>query len=177
MHVSQLREYVDQDRKAHYLEGYVGEYILPNWNVAAREMLLYADIEAYEDEVPHWNKPTSHTSGLPRFTPMVLEIVEALSAVGVFSRKGLDATAEIWGQLDFKDTQTHADARRLMKQLWERLVTEKLPSEATTQQDVNVLYEYWHMPMYNLDFKLIDVPLAELQEEREAIMWTEARSY
>jgi hypothetical protein len=33
------------------------------------------------------------------------------------------------------------------------------------------------MPMYHLDFKLIDVPLAELQERRDAIMWAEAGYY
>ena len=177
MHVSQLREYVDSERKAHYLEGNMGEYILPNWNVASRESLLYADIEAYEDGVPQWNKPTSYVSGLPRFAPTVLQVVEALSAVGIFSRKGLDATAEIWGQLEFRDTESHADTRRLTEQLLKRLILEGLPSETATQEDVNILYESWQMPMYHLDFKLIDVPLAELQERRDAIMWAEAGYY
>ncbi len=48
MNVSQLRKYIDGERKAHYLEGYMGEYIFPNWAVAARERVLYADVEAYE---------------------------------------------------------------------------------------------------------------------------------
>jgi hypothetical protein len=31
--------------------------------------------------------------------------------------------------------------------------------------------------MYHLDLKLIDVPFAELQEEREALMWGEVGDY
>jgi hypothetical protein len=177
MHVSQLREYVDLERKAHYLEGCVGEYIVPNSNVTMRESLLYADIEAYEDGVPRWNKPTSYVSGLPRFTPTALRVAEALSALGAFSRRGLNATADIWGQLEFRDKQTFADAERLTQQLLKRLVEEGLPSEAATDDDVRALYGSWQMPMYHLDFKSIDVPLAELLEERDAIMWAETGYY
>jgi hypothetical protein len=59
MHMKQLREYVDQERRAHYLEGYAGEYILPNSTVARRESVLYADIEAYENDALVWNIPHS----------------------------------------------------------------------------------------------------------------------
>jgi hypothetical protein len=54
MHVTQLREYVDDMRKAHYLEEEFGEYILPNREIFSRESNLYADIEAYEDGLG-WN--------------------------------------------------------------------------------------------------------------------------
>ena len=65
MHIAQLRDYVDSQRKAHYLEGYAGEYIVPNWNLSRRESQLYADIDAYEDGMPGWNKPTGYVSGFP----------------------------------------------------------------------------------------------------------------
>jgi hypothetical protein len=167
MHVSQLQEYVNSSRQSHYLEGYVGEFIAPNWNLSTRESQLYADIEAYEDGVPQWNTPVSHVSGLPRLTPQALQVAESLSVAGIFTRKGLDATAEIWGQVEFRDTETYADARRLAQQLLTRLIAENLPSEAATQEDVRVLYELWQMPMYHIDFTLIDVSLPELLEERE----------
>ena len=57
MHVSQLQEYVNSSRQSHYLEGYVGEFISPNWNLTTRESQLYADIEAYEDGVPNGTSP------------------------------------------------------------------------------------------------------------------------
>lgn len=43
MTVGQLQEYVDNSRKSHSLEGYAGEYILPNWTLFSRESQLYAD--------------------------------------------------------------------------------------------------------------------------------------
>ena len=52
---AQLREYVDSVRKAHFLEGYVGESILPNWSLYERESQLYADIEAGESGALRWS--------------------------------------------------------------------------------------------------------------------------
>jgi hypothetical protein len=174
MHVSQLQEYVNSSRQSHYLEGYVGEFIAPNWNLTTRESQLYADIEAYEDGVPQWTKPVSHVSGLPRLTPQALQVAESLSVAGIFTRKGLDATAEIWGQVEFRDSETYADAHRLAQQLLTRLIAENLPSKAATQDDVRVLYGLWQMPMYHIDFTLIAVSLAELLEERETNLAAES---
>jgi len=167
MHVAQLQEYLDSERKAHYLEGYIGEYIVPNSNIAIRESQLYADIEACEEGVLRWNEPKGYTSGLPRSTPTALRVAEALSAVGIFTRKGLDATAEVWGQLEFRDTETRADAERLTQQLLKELIAQGLPSANATHEDVNMLYRSWQMPMYHLDFTLIDVPLEDLMAQRE----------
>lgn len=175
MHVAQLRQYVDSQRKAHYLEGSVGEYIVPNWNVSKRESQLYADIEAYEDGVPGWNAPNGFVSGLfPSFVPSALRAVEALSAVGIFKRPGLLATAEIFGQLEFKDAEHRGDADRLTEELLKRVIAEGLPTEAASNDHVNALYGSWQIPMYNLDFAQIDVPLSELEEERNALLYAEA---
>jgi hypothetical protein len=175
MHVAQLQEYLDSERKAHYLEGQID--IVPNLNVYTRESQLYADIGASEDGVRHWNEPKSYTSGLLRFTPTALRVAEALSVFGIFTRKGLDATAEVWGQLEFRDTETRADADRLTEQLLKRLIAEGLPSEAATQEDVNVLYRSWQMPMYHLNFTLVEVPLEDLMAEREANVQVEMGYY
>jgi len=48
MHLAQLRNYVDRERRGHYIEGYAGEYIIPNWTTYERESRLYADVEAYQ---------------------------------------------------------------------------------------------------------------------------------
>jgi hypothetical protein len=177
MHVSQLQEYLNSSRRSRYLEGYVGEFIVPNWNLTTRKSQLYADIEAYEDGVPQWNKPVSHVSGLPRFTPAALQVAESLSVVGIFTRRGLDATAEIWSQVEFRDTETYADARRLTQRLLTRLIAANLSSDAATEKDAKVLYELWQMPMYCIDFTLIDAPFSELLEEREANLWADSGYY
>jgi hypothetical protein len=175
MHIAQLQEYLDSERKTHYLEGYID--ILPNFNIATRESQLYADIEACEDGVLHWNEPRGYASGLPRLTPRALRVVEALSAVGIFTHKGLDATAEVWGQLEFKDAETRADAERLTQRLLKQLIAKGLPSAAATQEDINVLYGLWQMPMYHLNFTLVDVLLEDLMTQREANVRAEMGYY
>jgi hypothetical protein len=176
MHVSQLQQYMDHSRKAHYVEGYAGEYIFPNWNTYRRESILYADIEGYEDGGLGWSTPTG-VENLFSFTPAAIQLVEALSALGVFALNGLRATADIWGQVEFKDSENLQDSHHLTKQLLERLIEEKLPTEAGTQDDVNTIYNVWQMPMYNLELREIDVPLDELEREREALLWSEIGGY
>lgn len=173
MHLAQLREYVEPRRKAHYLEGSVGEYIVPNWVVYQRESGLYADIEAYEDGEPRWSMPSDHVSAFAWSFPTALRVVEAISALGIFTTKGLKATSEIWGQVEFSRTEDHTDAERLTEMLLERLIREKLPTEAATQEHVNALYDDWQLPMYDFDFSPIHVSLQELEAERERRLWEE----
>lgn len=58
-HARQLQEYIDGHRRTHYLEGAVGEYIMPNFEVYRRESDMYADIEGEEDGTLHWSDPQS----------------------------------------------------------------------------------------------------------------------
>ena len=173
MHVTQLREYVDNTRQAHYLEGQFGEYILPNLELSERERMLYADIEAYEDGQPMWNAPKRFPSLLPTFTPPALALARSLAVLGVFHVEGLRAMAEIWNAVEFKDTQGSSDSERLTKQLLNRLVDEKHPADEATDTDFSRLCRSWQMPMYNLDFSLLPVPLEQLQRERDAIFYAE----
>ncbi|SRR5258706_5323742 len=46
----QLRDYIDSERRSHYLEGEYGEYIMPNWTLFQRETALYVDIASDEDK-------------------------------------------------------------------------------------------------------------------------------
>lgn len=173
MHMTQLREYVDDTRQAHYLEGEFGEYIAPNWELSERERMLYADIEAYEDEQPMWNAPKGFSSLLPTFTPPALALAQSFAALGMFRVEGLRATAEIWNTVEFKDTQSFGDSKRLTEQLLRRLIDENLPSDEAADTDVSCLYHSWQMPMYNLDFSLLPVPLDALQHQRDSIFYAE----
>jgi hypothetical protein len=95
MHVRQLQEYVDGERKAHYVEGGFGEYIMQNLELYTRENHLYVDIEAQEGGIRGWSVPAAYT-GRFRFndTPVLL-LGEALSALGVLTPKGLRAVADV----------------------------------------------------------------------------------
>jgi hypothetical protein len=91
----------------------------------------------------------------------------------MFRVEALRATAEIWNAVEFKDTQNFTDAKYLTEQLLRRLIDEKLPTDEATKTDVSHLYHSWQMPMYNLDFSLLPVPLEALQSERGSIMRSE----
>ena len=175
MHVAQLREYVDNSRKSHDLDGAVGEYIVPNWAIFNRESSLYSDIAAYEGQGVEWNNPADriYESSFLNLPPMVLRLAEAMSLLGMFTLRGLEVTADIWGKTDFRDQEDPRDASALTQTLVERLISKGLPSDQAKQEHVELLYREWQLPMYNLDFELIPVLLKDLQDEQDRLMWQE----
>lgn len=173
VNVAQLQEYIDSERQGHYLEGGMGEYILPNWSIYSRESTLYADVEQYEDGSPQWGDPKQFSSFRTYTPPSALTLVEALHAVGVFSRAGLEATSEIWSTVDFLAKEHNGHVRKLTTRLAERLDAEGLVSETATNEHVRWFNQHWQMPMYNLDFALLPASLEQLQAEREAAYWAE----
>jgi hypothetical protein len=135
---------------------------------------MYADIEKREDGSVHWNEPSHYGAGMPSSRPLVLNLVEALSAAGVFTRAGLQAVSEIWGAVDFHDSEGFHTSRDLTRALFARLDEEKLVTEAATQDHARYLMSHWQMPMYHLDFREVAVSLEELEARREASLWAEA---
>jgi hypothetical protein len=175
MHLAQLRDYVDRQRRGHYIEGYAGEYIMPNWSVYERESSLYADVEAYQDDALGWSSPRDPYSGnIPfhAFTPPALGVAKAMQQLGLFTPKGLRATSEIWGGLEYRDKEDHHDGEKLTEQLLTRVHAEGLIQDTAQDAHVATLYREWQIPMYNLDFSLIPVTLAELEAEQEQEYWS-----
>ena len=167
--IRELQEYVDRQRKSHYLEGGFGEYIFPNWHVYTRESLLYADLMTVEDGVePVWQEPYT-PAPYPEFSePSPWRLCEALQNVGALTRQGLDIVSAVWSQTEFKDRQGWPNTRRLTHEMLEELDGAELITEAARSEQLTVLYDSWQLPMYHIDFTRIDVPLADLQAEREA---------
>ena len=165
--VKELREFVDSHRKAYELVGYAGEDIVPNWHIYMRESLIYVDVEAGEDGKLSWSnpvqKPTTYSSTVP---PLVLQLTESMDLAGIFSLEGLKATSEIWGTVEFVDSQSYAEATALTEKLVKRLIREGLPSKSVTQRHAEMLFNLWTWPMYNLDFDLLEVTKEELDEIR-----------
>ena len=175
VNVAQLREYVDAGRKAHVLEGYVGEYILPNWSLYERASRLYADVEGGESGALRWSDPNeAYSSGAALWEDLSVPLLltEAMAMLGIFMPGGLKATSEIWDQVEFAEQEEPADARRLTRELVNRLIQEELPSEKATDQHLSTLFRFWQLPMYNLDFKMIPVSMGELEKEREDQLWS-----
>jgi len=175
MHLAQLREYVDRQRRGHSLEGDAGEYILPNWTIYQRESRLYVDVEAYQDGELNWNVPHHSYTGfalLDAFVPPALQVAAAMQQVGMFTVKGLQAVSDIWGSLEYKDREDHHDGEKLNGRLLQRLHTEGLVLDTAEEKHLAMLYRTWQIPMYNLDFSLIPVTLEELEAAQEHEYWS-----
>jgi hypothetical protein len=171
--VKQLQEYVDDHWKSHYLEGAIGEYIMPNWTTWSRESMLYADIATYEDGEPIWNEPDAAAPMFDFYEPMPWQLCQALRGLGAFTRAGLDIVSSVWSQTEFVDEQHRDNAESLTNEMLLALEGASLITETVSEEQLGALYNHWQLPMYRIDFKRIEVPLAELQDEREANFWSE----
>lgn len=177
VNVRQLQEYVDQNRESHYLEGAVGEYIMPNSTTYFRESLLYADIVTDEEGVPIWNEPDARAPLFDHGEATQWQTCQALRDMGVFTRAGLDIVSSIWSQTEFDHAQSWDDARKLTHEMLLSLQNAELITETAGDDQVVRLYNWWQLPMYHIDFKRIEVPLADLQAERDAILRAEMGYY
>src|SRR5690606_6392862 len=92
---------------------------------------------------------------------------------GVFDRKGVKIVHQTWGEIDFIDTQGFEDQRRLTRGMLHRLSDAELISSDITDAHWHALYNNWQMPMYALDFREVEVPLEDLEAQREAAFWSE----
>ena len=153
----------------------MGEFIMPNSMIFNREGILYADIAAYEDEGAIWSDPFDllHPLSFYAQAPTAVRLAESMSRMGMFTRRGLELTAEVWGKVDFKGQESFREASALTRTLLERLLAEELPAKEAADKDAQLLYEAWQLPMYHLDFGLIDVPLEELHDEQAAWLGAE----
>ena len=171
VNVTELRSYVDKWRRAHGLEGYAGEIIMPNWNRYARESAMYADIEIHENGAPIWNQPQVFGRGAFTDEPLVLRLARALDAIGVLTRAGLQAVSDTWAARSFTGIEGYDDNRQLLRSLVDRLHAEGLVRSHATQDLIRPIWSYWQLPMYDLDFRELQVPLEDLEAEREAERW------
>lgn len=175
MHLAQLREYVDIQRRGHFLEGHAGEYIMPNWTIYQRESRLYVDVEAYQDQTLTWSSPSDAYAGnefFGSFEPAALRVASAMRQVGLFTPQGLQTASKIWGSLEYRDKEGHHDGEKLTARLLHRLMSENRMLETAQQSDVETLYRDWQIPMYNLEFSLIPVSLEELEAAQERENWS-----
>lgn len=175
--LSELQRYVDNERQGHHLEGGMSEYIVPNWSLYERESTMYADIEVHEDGVPQWNDPNLWSGSRISLKPIALKLIEAIDSLGMFTRAGLQATSEIWGSVDFVGDEGSAEARDLTKQLFARLDSHGLITADASDEHLRLFFNYWQLPMYNVNFDKIDVPFENLEAQRDTAFWNEVGDY
>ncbi len=174
---AEQRAYIDRHRRSHEVDGPVGEYILPAGPVHDREQRLYADVEAFEGGEPLWNAPRrgdEHVSAWwLKSPPPALRLTQAMRRLGLLTARGLELTAEVWGEENLTDDLTYYNRIALTKELLLRLQDAELIQEDAKQEDVGLLYHDWPFPMFDFDLSPIIVSLEELEAERDANLWYE----
>jgi hypothetical protein len=173
--VNELRRYVDRERRSHYLEGYAGEYILPNSQVFAREARLHADLLRNQDGSFVWNDPTEMfaSGGSWHFPPAVIKVARALAKVGAFSVQGLEIIHRLWSAKPFVGPEYAQEADGLIQQTLAALIDAGLPSAEADQPDAQTIYSYWQMPMYAIDTKRVQVNLEDLHAAQERELYAQ----
>lgn len=179
MTVGQLQEYLDTSRRSHDIDGFAGEFIMPNSTLFARENRLYADVVTHEDGEPMWIEPSDWTPArLGGQRTSIWFVAKTLSDIGAFSRTGLDIVSQVWSAVDFvSEIECYPLPRNLTQQMLERLDAAGLISQNAEQGKLRYLYNQWQVPMYHLDFKPIQVPLEDLRAAQDAALRYEIGDY
>lgn len=171
--VNELRTYVDRERASHYIEGSVGEFILPNSQLFRREARLYADLTRNDDGSFEWNDPERLLS-LERawlMPPRALHVARSLERLGAFSVNGLALIHKIWAAKPFVGPEHAMESDGLIEVTLEALIKAKVVGEEATDADVRVICGSWQLPVYAIDTQVVDVPLAELHAAQERELW------
>lgn len=167
--VNELRTYVDRERASHYIEGYAGEYILPNSSLYDREARLYADLVRNDDGCFEWNDPARvYSARIWDLRPSVLEVVRALQKLGALSANGLEIVHRVWSAKPFVGPEHATESNALIEKTITSLAEAKLVSDEAVQEDATIAYRHWQIPMYAIETKLSEVPLADLLAAQQA---------
>lgn len=168
--VNELRKYVDRERASHYIEGYAGEYILPNSRLFDREARLYADLTRNDDGSFAWNDPEGLMSHerIWNSAPFAMQVAKSLQRVGAFDAKGLAIIHGLWTAKPFTATEHATESDALIEETLKALIAAGLPNDDADEQDVRTLYSLWQIPLYAIETKTRDVPLERLQAEQQA---------
>lgn len=173
--VDELRRYVDRERRSHYLEGYAGEYILPNSQIFGREARLYADLVRNQDGSFVWNDPADLYSVERGWhsPPPALQVARALSKAGAFAVGGLAIVHRVWAVKPFVGPEHAMESDALIQRSLELLIEAALPHTDAEEHDVRTIYGYWQMPLYAIETRMLTVDLSELLAEQEREMYAQ----
>lgn len=173
--LNELRGYVDRERRSHYLEGFAGEYILPNSNIYQRESRLYADLTRQQDGSFLWNDPESTIGYDSRWNlgPATIRVARSLAKVGAFTAKGVAIIHKIWAAQSFTGPEHAMRSDELIEETLKALIEAKLVSTDAEEQDARVIYSSWQMPMYAIETKIAEVALEDLHAAQERELYAE----
>lgn len=174
VNTKQLQIYLDDCRQSHDIDGSMGEYIVPNWELYRRESQLYVDIAAFESDEPVWSAPLYYERpSIGDRTPPALQVLDAFHNLGITTEQGLHATSEIWEAVNFHENEGYGEVEALIGKLIDRVMAEKLPLETATPDHRMTLYQFWQIPMYSLELGQINISIDDLHRHQDKIYFDE----
>jgi hypothetical protein len=173
--LNELREYVDRERRSHYLEGFAGEYILPNSNIYQRESRLYADLTRQQDGSFIWNDPESSIGYDSPWilSPAAIRVARSLAKFGAFNAQGLAIIHRIWAAQSFTGPEHAMRCDELIRETLKALIEANLVSADAEERDARVIYGSWQMPMYAIDTKSTEASLEDLHAAQERELYAQ----
>lgn len=163
-----LQNYIDEERKEFFLDGEYNEIIFPNWNIYGRESILYADVVRYENGNSSWNSPKLDEDFQfeHKLIPISYSTVCAIRNLGAFTRDGLLLLHHIWGETNFEGEIDLFNSKKLIRKTIDEFSENKMLSSDFNQKNYDDLLRFWQIPMYNIDFSVINVDLEDLKNKR-----------
>jgi hypothetical protein len=143
--LAELQEYIDDERRSHFVDGDYFEYIMPNSELFWREAALYADVMSNDGDSPEWHSPLKGRGRIGNWEPPAFSLVNALSAVGVFEPKGLSIVRDSWAGIVFKGDVSWDAANAPCEAMLQALFKAGLPAKDVTKGHVALVREMWQL--------------------------------
>lgn len=166
---AEVREFVETERKAHYLDGPNEiDWIFRNQILQRREDLMYVDY-VQSDEKHEWTAPcddlTEAAFPFVDSEPAAIRLTNVLHKAGFDTPEAVAVIATMWRTVELSDDLHWSEYRRhnqaTLAQLEEKgLLNSMSPEEAGT------ILDEWTYPMYSLDLNLENVDLECLRQRQ-----------
>lgn len=167
---TELLGLIESLRQQYYLDGPNDvDWIFRNELLASREERLYVDYVLAEGEGTWWS-PRRFDDSFPWAPSSAVRVLEALAVAGTSTPEGLKALANVWTTLSLPSEATCLDddvswAAEIRPRVLQSL--DALPESGQLQADqVRVLLDCWHYPLYSAELRQISVDLETLRQRQ-----------
>jgi AbiV family abortive infection protein len=175
--VAEVRRFVDMYRPSLFLDGPMDvDWIFGNEINAAREERLYVDYVRYEDHngwVGPADRAATHDEPFQNPPPpsVAAQLVIEMHKIGLLTIAGFKAIQAVWDGRTVDDDLHWSDVWPLNVEIVNQL---GIPNTDENRLAAQFVVDRWIFPLCTLDLDLIDVKMADLRQERDRRLATEA---
>ena len=162
----EVRLHVEGMRRSHYLDGPNGDdWVFRGEAHADREDNLYVDLVEADGERHWWTPGNRDAFGVWSAENTASMLVKAMRDVGLHTRDGLQAVAEIWRGQSYTDSTHFMEIQPLVVRTLEAVVAAGRGPMADPKAACRVILDGWHFPLHGLDMEAIAVDPDRLRTE------------